>query len=94
MICVNGMSYGKGGGRRSIEECFIGSVTVGERGQIVIPKEAREEFDIQPGMKLLAMRDPVVNGIMLVKLDEVAKMQDHFASLLAQAQQSLEEDEE
>ncbi len=87
------MSYGKGGGKRTIDECFIGSVTVGERGQIVIPKEAREAFDIQPGTKLLAMRDPVVEGIMLVKLDEVSRMQEHFTRLIEQAQQSLEESE-
>ncbi len=28
---------------------LFGTVKVGERGQIVIPKEAREVFHIQPG---------------------------------------------
>jgi AbrB family looped-hinge helix DNA binding protein len=32
---------------------FFGSATVGERGQIVIPADAREKFDIKPGDKLL-----------------------------------------
>ncbi|MDU4861137.1 MAG: helix-turn-helix transcriptional regulator [Terrisporobacter othiniensis] len=36
---------------------FFGSVTVGERGQIVIPKEARELFDINTGDKLLVLGD-------------------------------------
>lgn len=36
---------------------FFGSVTVGERGQIVIPKEAREVFDINTGDKLLVLGD-------------------------------------
>lgn len=36
---------------------FFGSVTVGERGQIVIPKEARELFNISTGDKLLVLGD-------------------------------------
>ena len=36
---------------------FFGSVTVGERGQIVIPKEARELFGINTGDKLLVLGD-------------------------------------
>ncbi|MFU7515286.1 helix-turn-helix domain-containing protein [Clostridium sp. HCS.1] len=36
---------------------FFGAVLVGERGQIVIPKEARETFNINPGDKLLVLGD-------------------------------------
>ncbi len=36
---------------------FFGSVVVGERGQIVIPKKARELFDINPGDNLLILGD-------------------------------------
>ena len=36
---------------------FFGSVSVGERGQIVIPKEAREKFNIKSGDKLLILGD-------------------------------------
>ena len=36
---------------------FYGSVTVSERGQIVIPAEARRDFTIQPGDKLLVFGD-------------------------------------
>ena len=36
---------------------FFGSVTVGERGQIVIPKRARELFGIHPGDQLLVLGD-------------------------------------
>ncbi len=41
---------GKGNGSR-----VFGTVKVGERGQIVIPKEARELFHIQPGDTLLVL---------------------------------------
>ena len=41
---------GKGNTRR-----VFGTAKVGERGQIVIPKEARELFQIQPGDTLLIL---------------------------------------
>lgn len=34
------------------DKYFFGTVKVGERGQIVIPKEARNMFDIKPGDSL------------------------------------------
>ncbi|MEJ2740604.1 MAG: AbrB/MazE/SpoVT family DNA-binding domain-containing protein, partial [Dehalococcoidia bacterium] len=36
---------------------FYGSVTIGERGQIVIPVEARKDFGMKPGDKLLIFGD-------------------------------------
>jgi AbrB family looped-hinge helix DNA binding protein len=42
----------------SWDDHFFGAVTVGERGQVVIPAEARKRFDIAPGDKLLIMGDP------------------------------------
>ena len=36
---------------------YAWSVTVGAKGQIVIPKEARELFDIAPGDTLLLLGD-------------------------------------
>ena len=43
---------GKGESRR-----VFGSAKVGDRGQIVIPKEAREFYQIQPGDTLLLLGD-------------------------------------
>jgi AbrB family looped-hinge helix DNA binding protein len=36
---------------------FYGSVTVSERGQIVVPVEARKDFNIDTGDKLLVFGD-------------------------------------
>ena len=36
---------------------LFGTARVGEKGQIVIPKEAREQFGIQPGDTLLILGD-------------------------------------
>ncbi len=36
---------------------YAWTVTVGEKGQIVIPKQAREIFDIKPGDTLMILGD-------------------------------------
>ena len=36
---------------------YAWTATVGEKGQIVIPKQAREIFDIQPGDTILLLGD-------------------------------------
>lgn len=44
----------------------FGIVKVGERGQIVIPKQARQFYDIKPGDKLLVVGDK--RGMALAKI--------------------------
>lgn len=48
---------------------IFGSVTVGEKGQIVIPRDARELFEIAPGDRLIVLADEH-DGIALMKMDE------------------------
>ncbi len=45
---------------------IYGIVTVGERGQIVIPKKARDQFNIKPGDKLVVAGN-IKKGIALAK---------------------------
>ncbi|AXV38339.1 MAG: AbrB family transcriptional regulator [Methanobacterium sp. BRmetb2] len=47
---------------------LFGTVKVGERGQIVIPKEARDKFGIKPGDSLMVLGDKK-KGIAIVKTD-------------------------
>ncbi len=47
---------------------MFGLVKIGEKGQILIPKEAREVFGLKPGDKLLMLGDEA-QGIALVKAD-------------------------
>ena len=47
---------------------IFGTVKVGEKGQIVIPKEAREIFGITPGDTLLVLGD-AETGIVVSKPD-------------------------
>ena len=44
---------------------IFGVVKVGERGQIVIPKEAREQYEIKPGDNWVVLGDD--KGIAMLK---------------------------
>jgi AbrB family looped-hinge helix DNA binding protein len=60
---------------------FYGSITVSERGQIVIPAEARRDFNIEVGDKLLVFGD-LEHGLALTKASVlVAKMPGLMAML-------------
>ena len=39
------------------EEKFAWIIKIGEKGQFVIPKEAREMFDFKPGNEILVLGD-------------------------------------
>ena len=54
-----------------IEQYFYGSVTVGERGQVVIPAKARRDYNIECGDQLLIMGHPTKNGLMIAKVDAI-----------------------
>jgi AbrB family looped-hinge helix DNA binding protein len=48
---------------------FFGVVKVGERGQIVIPKQAREMYQIHAGDKLVVLGEDATKGIAVLKSD-------------------------
>lgn len=52
---------------------IFGTVKVGERGQIVIPKEARELFNINPGDTLLVLGDEE-KGIAISRADAMKEL--------------------
>ena len=54
---------------------YVGVCKVGEKGQIVIPKEARVMFDINPGDSVVLLCDKN-KGIALVKSEIIADMAD------------------
>ncbi len=53
----------------SLDANLFGVATVGERGQIVIPAEARKKAGIHPGDKVLVAGHPAANGLMIFKMD-------------------------
>ncbi|NMB00728.1 MAG: helix-turn-helix domain-containing protein [Firmicutes bacterium] len=55
---------------------IFGMVTLGERGQIVLPKKARDTFNLEPGDTLLVLGDtsPMTKGIALIDSKTFMKM--------------------
>lgn len=66
---------------------IAGTARVGEKGQIVIPKDARDRLGIRPGDTLLVLVDPE-NGL-VVSRPEV--LQDAAARLLRNLNKGDEE---
>lgn len=56
---------------------YIGISRVGEKGQIVIPKEARDMFDIKKGDSIIVLCDKN-KGIALVKSEII---EDNFDNI-------------
>lgn len=54
---------------------FMGSAKVGAKGQVVIPKEVRDMFGIEPGDTLMLLAD-AEKGIALQKYGIFAKIAD------------------
>ena len=54
---------------------YVGICKVGEKGQIVIPKEIRNMFDIKPGDSMIVLSDKE-RGIALLKADVIENLTD------------------
>lgn len=63
----------------AVQGKYMGSVKVGAKGQIVIPKEARDLFNIKPGDTLLLLAD-IERGIAIHGLEFFNKMADEIFS--------------
>jgi len=66
---------------------YFGTTTIGERGQIVIPKAARDLFELAPGDKLLVLGSRQRGGLALVKAD----LMERFAAKFLGGEISSEE---
>lgn len=66
---------------------FYGSVTVSERGQIVIPAQVRRDLDIQIGEKLLVVSGPG-GQITLLRASTVGRILNQWNSLVPQLQEA------
>lgn len=68
---------------------FYGAVTVSERGQIVIPAEARRDFGIEVGDKLLVVGD-LKKGIALAKASVFTGMMTEILEMFSSARDADE----
>ena len=60
---------------------IFGVVKMGEKGQIVIPKKARDLFNIKPGDGLVVLGDEE-QGMALIKASAIMTMMSNFTNLL------------
>lgn len=58
---------------------FAWMVKIGEKGQFVIPKEAREMFELQPGDEILVLGD-IERGIAILPKE---KQQDIIKQIMS-----------
>ena len=72
-------------GDGSIEKLFFGTVTEGDRGQVVIPAEARKAFGIEAGDKLLVFAHLSEHGVTLVKIGAVERFVEVLRETLERA---------
>lgn len=68
---------------------YAWTATVGEKGQIVIPKQAREIFNIKPGDTLIVLGDEK-RGLAIPPKSAFAQ----FAAAIFETQLSAEEEEQ
>ena len=75
------------------DKLFYGSVTVCERGQVVIPSKARREKDIEPGDKLLVFGHPVGHGLIFLKVDTIQEFLGELSSTVKKLEEHIREDD-
>jgi len=72
---------------------LYGTVTVGERGQIVIPVEARKELGLEPSTKLLVFGSPHGGGgLIITRADFIAEFLARATTRLAQLEEIIQVD--
>ena len=80
---------------------FFSITTIGERGQVVIPKEAREALNLSAGSKLVVLPSKRGNGILLMKEENIKELAqqmseraDHMSQKSRQIQEKLQDAEQ
>ena len=61
---------------KSIE--LVGTVTLGPKGQIVIPADVREKMSISPGSKLVALYIPNKKSVAFVTEEQMQTVIEHM----------------
>ncbi len=67
---------------KDFEHRFYDVVTVGERGQVVIPSNARKALGIRAGEKLLALEGPMGSSIVFFKMRSMNAMMSKISKKL------------
>ncbi len=68
---------------------FYGATTIGERGQVVVPAEARKDLDMMPSSKVLVFSSPHSEGLLIIKAESVAEILAHASKMLSGVEEVL-----
>ena len=75
---------------RNREMHLFGTVKVGDRGQIVIPADARKDLDIKPGDLLLVMTGRNKRALTMVKADTMRELAEKIMQGLEAPEEKIE----
>ncbi|MEO5927765.1 MAG: AbrB/MazE/SpoVT family DNA-binding domain-containing protein [Patescibacteria group bacterium] len=68
---------------------FVGTTVLGERGQLVIPKEVRDELKLEAGDKLVVFRHCDGGPIILFPADQMQKVMEEMTKRFASLKTAL-----
>jgi len=68
---------------------FYGATTIGERGQVVVPAEARKDLNLTPSTKVMVFGGLMGEGLMIIKADSVAEMLAHASKMISGVEEIL-----
>ncbi len=68
---------------------FLGITTLGEKGQVVIPAEARAALKLAKGEKLIVL-NPHKDTLVLMKASHFEKLAAHLTKHLASVRKSIQ----
>ena len=74
-----------------LEQNFYGTATVGERGQVVIPADARKRLSFHPGDKVLVIGHPAGSGLLLCKIESIRDILSGFLEELKRIEATVTE---
>ena len=74
---------------------LYGITTVNDKGQVVIPADARRDQGFEPGTRLAIMSPPHSHlGLMILKVEEIEKIMGHMAKEMGMVQEQIKRSEE
>jgi AbrB family looped-hinge helix DNA binding protein len=71
---------------------FVGTTVIGERGQVVIPKDLRDEHGLTPGSKLVVLRHGKNGPIILIPVGHMQKVMEEMTERFSFMQNILKKD--
>jgi AbrB family looped-hinge helix DNA binding protein len=63
---------------------ILGTATLNEKGQLVIPAEARSDLGLDPGTKVVIMKSPRKSALIVIKAEHVEGMIKNLSDALSE----------